>query len=311
MDMNLQATQTIGSPVDTRSQERGAKKAAAGRKGDSALFIIAFTLINIAILAVAFLHREDEAMNSKTGAGYWIGIVGAVMMLLLVLYPMRKRMHLMRNWGAPAGWFRWHMVLGIIGPVLIVVHSNYRVASANASVAFYSMIIVAVSGVAGRYLYGRVHKGLYGQKLEAQGLREEIAFARGLFAMNREGGDGLDKALASFEAATLSEPHTLGAALWCALKVGTDTASCARAIRPELEANIENQGERAGLSRGEINRKKKEIRKIVSSYFASIRLAARLNLYERLFSLWHVLHVPLFIILVVTAIIHVVAVHLY
>ena len=43
----------------------------------------------------------------------------------------------------------------------------------------------------------------------------------------------------------------------------------------------------------------------------TVRRAATLGVYERLFSLWHVLHVPLFVILVLTAIIHVVAVHLY
>jgi hypothetical protein len=42
-----------------------------------------------------------------------------------------------------------------------------------------------------------------------------------------------------------------------------------------------------------------------------VRNTATLGVYERLFALWHVLHVPLFILLVITAIIHVVAVHLY
>ena len=38
---------------------------------------------------------------------------------------------------------------------------------------------------------------------------------------------------------------------------------------------------------------------------------AFLNSYERLFGLWHVFHLPFFYMLVVTAIVHVVAVHMY
>jgi hypothetical protein len=38
---------------------------------------------------------------------------------------------------------------------------------------------------------------------------------------------------------------------------------------------------------------------------------AELDSYERLFALWHVLHLPLFFMLLVAGIAHVIAVHLY
>ena len=41
------------------------------------------------------------------------------------------------------------------------------------------------------------------------------------------------------------------------------------------------------------------------------RQVAEFGIYERLFSLWHVLHLPLFFMLLVTGIVHVVAVHVY
>ena len=39
--------------------------------------------------------------------------------------------------------------------------------------------------------------------------------------------------------------------------------------------------------------------------------ASQLGFWERMFSAWHVLHVPLFFLLLVSGVIHVVAVHLY
>jgi hypothetical protein len=52
-----------------------------------------------------------------------------------------------------------------------------------------------------------------------------------------------------------------------------------------------------------------------SSYICSFtRLSgqvAQFTLYERLFSLWHVLHLPLFYMMVISALLHVLAVHMY
>ena len=46
-------------------------------------------------------------------------------------------------------------------------------------------------------------------------------------------------------------------------------------------------------------------------HLAAVKKAAAFALYERLFGLWHVLHLPLFVILVLAAGIHVVAAHLF
>lgn len=50
---------------------------------------------------------------------------------------------------------------------------------------------------------------------------------------------------------------------------------------------------------------------LIDAHLASVQRLAQLAVFERLFSLWHVLHVPLFWLLVASAIAHVVAVHMY
>jgi hypothetical protein len=40
-------------------------------------------------------------------------------------------------------------------------------------------------------------------------------------------------------------------------------------------------------------------------------MVAEYRVYERLFSLWHVLHLPLFFMLLAAGIVHVIAVHVY
>ena len=50
---------------------------------------------------------------------------------------------------------------------------------------------------------------------------------------------------------------------------------------------------------------------LVKAYCRHMRHAAYLTFFERLFALWHIVHMPLFMLMVVAAGIHIVAVHLY
>jgi hypothetical protein len=54
-----------------------------------------------------------------------------------------------------------------------------------------------------------------------------------------------------------------------------------------------------------------EARLYLNDYFDCLVKITHLSLYARLFSFWHILHKPLFIMLVVSGIIHVVYVHMY
>jgi hypothetical protein len=49
----------------------------------------------------------------------------------------------------------------------------------------------------------------------------------------------------------------------------------------------------------------------VGDYTGSVLSVAQLSAYTRLFSLWHVLHVPFVVVMVLCAIAHIVAVHAY
>ena len=52
-------------------------------------------------------------------------------------------------------------------------------------------------------------------------------------------------------------------------------------------------------------------RELTRRHIDAVRRVTELTTYERLFSLWHVLHLPLFFMLLVAGIVHVVAVHVY
>ena len=122
------------------------------------------------------LLRQDgfeparAAMNAKGfGAGnelaVWCGYVGTVLMIIAVIYPMWRRMSGFRAIASNKVWFDFHMMTGTVGPMFIVLHSAFKLDNWVSS-AFWSMIIVAISGVVGRYLYTQMPDLLNGRALE-------------------------------------------------------------------------------------------------------------------------------------------------
>jgi hypothetical protein len=66
-----------------------------------------------------------------------------------------------------------------------------------------------------------------------------------------------------------------------------------------------------GWSKDKLARRIRHRRALIAKYFRAIQRVTQFGVFERLFSWWHVLHVPLVYMMVLSAIAHVVAVHMY
>ena len=75
----------------------------------------------------------------------------------------------------------------------------------------------------------------------------------------------------------------------------------------------ELQVEAGGTSRqhGQANRLAGVAGTYIDSRLAATRKVVEFSAFERLFSLWHALHMPLFIMMIVAGVVHVIAVHIY
>ena len=166
-------TDTSSAPGSRSVQPRqGAEEADAGQKNrlrsvaGGSLRIRIFYLVIVLILFSGWQGRSQGYLTPEQGPGYALGIIGGLLMLLLLLYPLRKHMRWTRLLGPVRHWFRAHMLMGVIGPVCILYHCNFRLGSMNGNIALFSMLLVALSGLTGRYFYTRIHYGLYGQKAD-------------------------------------------------------------------------------------------------------------------------------------------------
>ena len=265
-----------------------------------------FALAVLAALLAGWVHRDDNWITPQDGLGYWLGIVGSVMMVLLLLYPLRKAMPALHWLGNVGEMFRVHMVIGILGPALVVLHSNFHLGSINSNVALGTMLVVVASGIVGRYLYGRIHVGLYGRKAELKEFMSDAESLKMILGHDVGEAPALQTALSAFEAVALQSANPLDA-----LRLGGATRRGRKALQAAMQPLIEQQAIAGHWSPGVRAAREDAAALHLEEYLSAVRKAAAFSLYERLFAVWHVLHMPMFILLVFAAIVHIVAVHLY
>lgn len=93
------------------------------------------------------------------------GLVGTALMIIAAVYPMFRRFKPFRWIASNTMWFDFHLMAGTVGPMFIVLHSALRLGT-WVDIALWSMVIVAVSGFVGRYLYTQVPELSSGRELE-------------------------------------------------------------------------------------------------------------------------------------------------
>ena len=298
----------------------------AKRKGDGIGWYVFLASVTLAIVAGLFLLSFPKDFNdvpigmdaSQIGVGgravgYFIGLSGGLMMLALLFYPLRKRIRFFENFGFLPVWFKWHMVLGILGPFAIIFHTTFHINSFNAGVALVCMLLVSGSGIFGRFFYTKIHHGLYGHQsslIEMEANIDEAGDIKTLLSFAPE----TERKLENFRVRAEAHAKKGKLALIGFVAIGLEANRLKHAVIKELLRVMLDQAktEKVGDSKVvDVAHKHLEYKKSVSSYINAVRDVAQFHTYERLFSLWHVFHIPLVYMMVFSAIYHVYAVHAY
>lgn len=270
-----------------------------------------FTFMVCAALLAGWRLRSYELISPEQGPGFAFGVLGTTAMVILLIYPLRKRVRGLEFLGSIRGWFRFHMVLGIVGPVLILFHCNFHLGSLNSNVALFSMLIVSVSGIMGRYIYSRIHHGLYGQKAEFIELRKNFEHAKDGAAIQFPLIPGIREALDLYAKKVLPSSENLWQSMGGLLSVRLSSLRTFRQVRKITARYLDSFALQHHWARDRKNRMQKQVERKTWRFIHQALKVSEFNFYERLFALWHLLHLPLVFILGFAIIVHVVAVNRY
>ncbi len=275
------------------------------------VFILLFAAAWLAVVGWGWSTRDQDYISASSGLGYLLGLSGGLMILLLLTYSLRKRYRPLRNLFHLRHWFRLHMLLGVLAPTAILFHARFSLGSAvNSTVALVCLLTVATSGLIGRFLYNRVHAGVYGEKIKlVQVRRDFITLHQALLdlAVTDKQKERIEKIFDALEDLMVSqETATFGALL----RNRRRARAIAKSLRAVLQA-IEEHHDRYPEANEELSKTRAHIHNCADIMLAILDKLPGLHLFERLFALWHVVHLPIFGLMVITAITHVIVVHMY
>lgn len=264
----------------------------------------AFVLVSVVALYLGWrVIPLDRYLTPERGIGYALGITGGSLMLLLLLYPARKRLRWLQFIGSVKAWFQLHMVMGVVGPLLVLYHSNFSFGAMNSNVALMCMLLVSGSGLVGRYFYTKIHEGLYGHENTLSELQQrasrlrQVSLSVPFLSELLEYLDDEERHLLKIVAGHLLPMQPLYAS-WLSYGARWRLGRFVRMATKKTD-----------------RQSRVRLRAIARAYIrtriGTTRRVSEYQAYVRLFSWWHVLHLPLFFLLLIAGVAHVIAVHVY
>jgi hypothetical protein len=248
---------------------------------------------------LAVLHKNGYLLTVpivyQPSKGIWLymGWAGATMMVLMLLYSVRKRMSLLRPLGRLPQWLSLHMFLGIMGPMLITFHTTFKFGGIIAT-SYFCMMATMISGLLGRYLYVQIPRSISGTELQVQDIDRMVEdFDRELNQFT--GGMNVSNFL---KAVALDPGRTASS---------NPFSSLYQMIRTDLTNFFIIFSVKSALER-DYHLDREAVRKIALMLKKKAELVRRKHFLAASHSLlhyWHVFHLPLSIVMFVIMFLHI------
>jgi hypothetical protein len=284
------------------------RKAGPGRRRRSLLLVTAYvvglaTILFLLVDGLSFYttpyagrpHHPDYRILRPAGSrGVVYGIVGMTMMVLMLVYSLRKRTRLLGRSSSLRPFLDFHIYLGVMGPLLVVLHTSFKVQGLVA-VSFWSMVVVAASGFFGRYLYLQIPRNIQGNELTLLEIdrlgRESAHNLRGRFELDETTMSRLESAERNFAT------HYQGGAGRALILLARDDL---------FRSHVRKRYQRQLMQIVQLPHS--QLAEFLGVSFDRALLERRIVLLDRvqrLFHYWHVVHKPIAIIMYIIVGIHI------
>jgi len=240
-----------------------------------------------------FFNSNHNLLKPSGALGHGFGIIGTLMMIVGVsTYMIRKRYRKFFNIGYLKHWLEFHIFLCSVGPVLVLYHTAFKFGGI-VSVSFWSMVLVVLSGVVGRFIYLQIPRTIQGQEIsvnELNSIKEKLAIkVRSVLSED-------SSTLSEFEKISSADRYKsfrLITAVGFFIRDYFDIKRVMRLLKIRIKL--------LGIGKSESN----ELIKAAKSEIVIARRIALLRTSQKLFHWWHIFHLPFAITMFVIMVIHV------
>lgn len=240
---------------------------------------------------VWFTFYSGTVPASGAMVGHLIGVAGFILMLMTeTLYSLRKRIQRAGSWGSTESWLKFHIFTGIVGPYMVLLHTAWRFSGLAGLVTLMTLVVVT-SGFIGRYIYTLVPRSAEGVEIGSGDLATQLLTSesevRNWLAANPAAARQLPDEITSLPVMPYNTwPVVLG--------------------RFFSDLNYRWRWWRVSRRIKEVPRRAlADVRSILMRRRRLYNQVAALALVRRVLALWHVIHVPLGIVLFTLAFIHI------
>ncbi len=240
-----------------------------------------------------FFNSSHDLLKPSGALGHGFGIIGTLMMIVGVsVYMVRKRYRKFFNIGYLKHWLEFHIFLCSVGPVFVLYHTAFKFGGI-VSVSFWSMVLVVLSGVVGRFIYLQIPRTIQGQEIsvnELNSIKEKLAIkVRSVLSED-------SSTLSEFEKISSADRYKsfrLVTAVGFFVRDYFDIKRVMRLLRMRIKL--------LGIGKSESD----ELIKAEKSEIVIARRIALLRTSQKLFHWWHIFHLPFAITMFVIMVIHV------
>ena len=226
-----------------------------------------------------FYHEQYDWFKPSGIFGQGLGVIGTAMMFFGVfIYIAHKRYNVLGRWVRLKYLLEFHIFLCTLGPILILFHTTFKFGGI-VSIAFWSMVAVVLSGVAGRYIYLQIPRSIEGQAISLEVLQQkEDNLLNTINDLAVEDAQSIQSIL---------ENHNTGG--WFSGK-GRVVSKVKKLLREK------------GVSKVKI----KEITRVAREEISLSHKIGRLEFMQKMFNYWHVVHMPFAVIMLIIVVVHVI-----
>jgi hypothetical protein len=253
------------------------------------------------VASVAYLwHRPPLKPYGGTWLGYTLGTIGALLILWLLWYGVRKRRY-RSNVGTVQGWLSAHVYLGTVLIVVVTLHTGFELGWNVHTLAYVLMLLVVFSGFYGVFVYLRVPR-MMTENLGEETLDALLMHVADLDREMREKALSLPDSLFALVDRSVAGTRLGGG--FARIMSGRDPACpTAAAVRdwPAIGRSLT----------GDTARRAKEVYGLLLQKDQALERARRDIQHKAVIDLWLYFHVPLAFMLLAALVAHVVSVFIY